>query len=187
MPTHVSVDLPNEIKWPQRCTVCGSRDEKRLVNFKTDKEKTTSLSIPIPGIGTLGYSNTSSIEIEYPICDECVNKNKFYELISNKVGKIGSAMMAYGFFVAVVTMTGPKVVQIHFVNIVAWLSFVAGIFMLIAGAIAASKLAVRVHNVSKNHAEIVILNNLYAQDFQEANSQYARFISLTKSLIGLKR
>lgn len=183
MSRNIFVDLPNELIWPEKCAMCGTSNPKRLDAFNTSEERKSILPIPIPFLGALYVSRTIEVNINYPVCENCWSESKKSTFLSQGLPFICLIALVVTFAAMAQSAAGywPK-----WIYSASWILVVIEFFVFVICAIATTKVPVRINNLRKNSVELVFSNDRYSKEFEILNQPYARYISKTKSLIGLK-
>lgn len=183
MSRNVFVDMPNELIWPHKCAMCNSKNEKLLRLFGTSEEKQSGIAIPIPYFGAVFLSRTIKAKVIYPICKLCMENCKKLDFLSNRLPIFCLIAMAITFAVMLQSVGGYWAKGLYPVS---WLFLIIELAIFVYCTIATKRVPVRINNLRKDSIELVFADDNYAKEFESLNQPYARYISTTKSVIGLK-
>jgi hypothetical protein len=183
MSKNIFVDIPNQMVWPKKCAMCGCDDEKQLTVFDTQDANKTIIPIPIPFLGALYYSRTTSLDVSYPVCNKCNGTTRKAEFLSNKMGKVVAVVSGMTVIVVFEILRGGVSAKFQAAG---WAFVAMEVVLLVVSALATAKVPIRIQKFRKNSVELVFANDDYAGEFERHNRPYARPMSKLRSLIGLK-
>lgn len=176
MTTHVKLDLSEAVQWPARCAVCGRTTG--LASFSVFSVRDKSWFIPVPGVGMYVHAKKLNLSFEHPICKVHQASNARAYTLSTQVAR-QMVFASLSLLVLLLVFSSPLG------HALVWLLFVLGIGVAFYSAIVGEGAVVRVKRFSEGGAELIFANDGYAKDFIELNAPLARYLSKTRSYIGI--
>lgn len=183
MSRNVFVELPNKLVWPKKCARCGASHAKRLGVFRTAETRQTILPLPLAAVGALYSVRTLALDIDYPICEDCWSQTRKRAFLSASLSRL--CVIAFGVTFAMMMLSAGGSLP-HWIYPLCWGLVTVEVVVLMVCALATAKVPVRINNLRKDSVELVFSDDRYAKEFEALNRPYARYVSKTRSLIGLK-